>query len=202
MSLQTSTDDSKRCRCRDCTGSRCPCCLALAAERGFALPADVIGDDMTSDEIDRQKVEAWFDPPVKIPRPILDSMAADLDQAQARAAALAVEVAVLRAAMIQPTLTDLDDLILPTCLVCGRIGEHRDEIIHKRTCVLARPPADPDQRGADLIAAADCLGEAVQRWLDDPDVDATQAETDLLSNAYGEWINCRLRSGPGQDGEA
>jgi hypothetical protein len=50
-----------------------------------------------SDEIDRQKVEAWFDPPVKIPRPILDSMAADLAKATARADALAVENAELRA---------------------------------------------------------------------------------------------------------
>jgi hypothetical protein len=161
-----------------------------------------------SDEIDRQKVEAWFDPPVKIPRPILDSMAADLAQAQARADALAVENAELRAALdalnvVIPDLHEVKGFIREQgrepddgfpIMLCLDLGD-----IRRAVDLLA---ADPAQRGADLLAAADRLGEAVQRWLDDPDVDATQAETDLLGNAYGEWINCRLRGGPGQDGEA
>jgi hypothetical protein len=147
---------------------------------------------MASDRMSRQEWE-------RIKVEDFDRLEAALATATARAAALAVENAELRAACIEPVGVDHDEAQCSICLRCWPLpGPPR----HEAECFLARPPADPDQRGADLIAAADCLGEAVQRWLDDPDVDATQAETDLLSNAYGEWINCRLRSGPGQDGEA
>jgi hypothetical protein len=84
-------------------------------------------------------------------------LTAALATERARADALAVEVAAFRAALIQSTLTQMDDLILPTCPVCGRVGEHRDEIIHKPFCVFARRSADPAQRGAELLAAADAL---------------------------------------------
>jgi hypothetical protein len=120
-----------------------------------------------SDEIDRQKVEAWFDPPVKIPRPILDSMAADLDQAQAMADALAVENAELRAALdalnvVIPDLHEVKGVIREQgrepddgfpIMLCLDLGD-----IRRAVDLLA---ADPAQRGSELLTAADALAAPV-----------------------------------------
>jgi hypothetical protein len=128
----------------------------------------------------------------------LGTMAADLAKATARADALAVENAELRAAL--DSVAGVFQWLWTHLTLIDTDASVRSKEAEERIAPLLA--ADPARRGADLLAAADRLGEAVQRWLDDPDVDATQAETDLLGDAYGEWINCRLRGGRGPEGGA
>jgi hypothetical protein len=122
-----------------------------------------MSDRMSRQEWERIKVEDF------------DRLEADLTQAQAMADALAVENAELRSVI---EVQEFDDGTWHVSIPY----EHWDTV----AAILA---ADPAQRGADLIAAADAMAEQIE------ELNGEYLGCELAAQAYR-----RLRGGRGPEG--